>query len=434
MEGRASPMLPPPAPLSPLSPVSSFASLQPSASSSHSSSNLIKPNTQKDLPSSPRLAAIGGSGAFWGGQTGFGGFGGITPVHTTIIPETTFGEQRNATGNLDRSNENMNPALNHVQVPLAVASNKVFAADQNANSNAQQVSQQTQQSQQNSVALGQLLAQLNGFDNFSDVNPFTLKSLDTYRMQLWQRLAMQSQQQRMRAAQQQSSASHVYPSPPSANTSPASSPSPSGSPVMPGLSGLASGLRPHFFTSSPTPASAAANKVPLFSNMFPASKGLSGSGSYHVGHGLPTPPSSPRTGLGLNANSMGEKEKNAVQHAMLATLASQTVLQKMGQAFWDAFSGSSSSSKHDTGANGVRNWDADKVRKVLDGSAVLRVVDVEPSTTPSSAKKVANTESLEESMKALSLSGEEKREEKKGGIFARMNCSKSKCSSYSTCM
>ncbi|THG93918.1 hypothetical protein EW145_g8257, partial [Phellinidium pouzarii] len=217
LEGRASPMLPPPAPLSPLSPLSSFASLQPSSSSNNNSNNktLIKPNTHKDLPTSPRLAAIGGSGAFWGGQKGgFGSMGGgVTPVHTAIIPETTFSASMSST---DRANENINPALNQIPVPLTVATNKVFGIAGGVNGSAQQ---QQQQQHQNSILMSQVLSQLSGgagsFDSFSDVNPFTLKTLDAYRMQLWNRVAMQAHQQRTRAAQQS------YPSPASANTSPA---------------------------------------------------------------------------------------------------------------------------------------------------------------------------------------------------------------------
>ncbi len=68
-----SPVLPPPGPIPAVAP----------ASRVNASSALVTPNTQKDLPSSPRLAASP-SKAFWGGSASFGG---ITPVHTTLIPE-----------------------------------------------------------------------------------------------------------------------------------------------------------------------------------------------------------------------------------------------------------------------------------------------------------------------------------------------------------
>lgn len=103
---------------------------------------------------------------------------------------------------------------------------------------------------------------------------------------------------------------------------------------------------------------------------------------------------------------------------MLASLASQTLLAKLGSAFWEAFSGHSP-------RKGV---DADKVRKVLEGKAVVKVVDVdEPAlqpklkraTTPTSVATSSKgpqkpvdlkscqtcvTELLEESMRSLSVS------------------------------
>jgi hypothetical protein len=70
--GRAeSPALPPPGPI------------PAPATRTSTGSSLVTPNTQKDLPSSPRLAASSAK-AFWGGSASFGG---ITPVHTTLIPE-----------------------------------------------------------------------------------------------------------------------------------------------------------------------------------------------------------------------------------------------------------------------------------------------------------------------------------------------------------
>lgn len=38
------------------------------------------------------------------------------------------------------------------------------------------------------------------FDSLADVNPFTLKTLDAYRMQLWSRVAMLAQAQRARTS------------------------------------------------------------------------------------------------------------------------------------------------------------------------------------------------------------------------------------------
>ena len=63
---------------------------------------------------------------------------------------------------------------------------------------------------------------------------------------------------------------------------------------------------------------------------------------------------------------------------MYAALASQTLLGKLGSAFWDAFSGGSGSS-----SSKQREWDADKVRKVLEGKAIVKIVDVDgPTLSP----------------------------------------------------
>ena len=412
-------MLPPPAPLSPLSPLTSFAPLQQSSSSS-SGNNIVRPNTQKDLPTSPRLAALRGAGAFWGGQANsFSGLGGgITPVHTAIIPQTGFGNgaKSNANPGSDRSNENMNPTLNQSPTTITVTSNKVFGANpQSQESSSQEL--QEQQYHQN-MAMSRVLSQLNGLhgvDFFNDTNPFTLKTLDAYRMQLWNRVAMQTQQQRARAGQQPI----TYPSPSSSNTSPASSPSPTGSPT---LSGLATGLRPLHFTSPPSTSMSSGSG----SNKLPLSALLSGKGLHHH-HGLPTPPSSPRMGLADKKPTQTQREREQVQqhaqHALLASIASQTILQKMGHAFWDALSGSS------TNPSGQKTWDSEKIRKVMEGSAVLRVVDVEPKKATSSA------DSLEESMRSLSLSSTSSapssKDEKKG-FFACLACTTSQKSASSS--
>src|SRR5258708_38152801 len=112
-------------------------------------------------------------------------------------------------------------------------------------------------------------------------------------------------------------------------------------------------------------------------------------------------------------------------------MASQTMLQKLGSAFWDAFVGSPSpssssltSSVAHTSSNlnnsdSRGNWDTDKVKRGLEGKAVLRVVDVDslplaaPSsssnsvgsttTSPTSTCERAVCELLEESMRSLTI-------------------------------
>ena len=101
------------------------------------------------------------------------------------------------------------------------------------------------------------------------------------------------------------------------------------------------------------------------------------------------------------------------QQALLASMASQALLQRLGSAFWQAFT-----TQTDAGAPA---WDADKIRRVLEGNAVLSIVDVEPeadvraapvssptltddATTHESSKGCSVTTVLEEGMRALSLS------------------------------
>lgn len=70
---------------------------------------------------------------------------------------------------------------------------------------------------------------------------------------------------------------------------------------------------------------------------------------------------------------------------MLAAMAGQTLIGRLGSAFWDAFAGGPG------GPN--KGVDADKVRRVLEGSAVVRIVDVEEpvARAPPSPRVAATT-------------------------------------------
>ena len=107
---------------------------------------------------------------------------------------------------------------------------------------------------------------------------------------------------------------------------------------------------------------------------------------------------------------------------MLASMASQTLVGKLSSAFWDAFSAKPAGISTSTPGASVRpsrQLDADKVRRVMEGSAVLKVVDVEPqekaasrpaqpvhtraSPVPMTASCAHITDVLAESMATLSI-------------------------------
>jgi hypothetical protein len=342
LEGRGGTVnLPPPAPL----PEQSAAEALAASASSHASSSLLTANTQKDLPTSPRVG-----NSFWGG-VGIGS--GITPVHTTLVPDISTVLRKGL-------QENMNPALN-AQVNLSTPH-----------------------------GLGHHKPGLGGFDGFADLNPFTMKTLDAYRMHLWGKMASQHQ-------------SH----PQQPNHLPSS--------------GLASKLAPHYFSASSKP------NLPVVPSSYNSSLSSLLSGK-HSASSYPTPPASPLlSGKGLASSSPKEREmqqqrEKEQQQAMLAAVASQTILRKLGGAFWDAFTGGSSSSSSSaltmSSSSSPGAWDADKVQRVLEGKAVLRVVDVEPTPKlirPAAASGVSSsddrkactaavTDLLEESMRSLTIS------------------------------
>lgn len=118
----------------------------------------------------------------------------------------------------------------------------------------------------------------------------------------------------------------------------------------------------------------------------------SGRGSYLGGYSRNGLPSSSSSGsinpkdnnnqlVKSSSSSQAQKERET---AMFAAMASQTLFKKLGGAFWDAFSGSSSTPGNATSVV-AKSWDAEKVRKVLEGKAVVKVVDVEPSSPPLSS-------------------------------------------------
>ncbi|KAI0062629.1 hypothetical protein BV25DRAFT_1825136 [Artomyces pyxidatus] len=332
--GRAdSPVLPPPGPLP--------------THATRTSSPLVTPNLQKDLPSSPRVKS------FWNANSSFGG---ITPVHTTLIPES-FAQPLASVKPRARSpglQENINPTLNSGATGFGAGS--AFGVGAGAKPAA--------------------------FDMFAENHPFTMKMLDAYRMQLWTRMAQQQQQQSHAAAQ----------------------------PHAP-ITGLASNLRPHYFAAAPKAASPSLSAL------------LSGkhSSSSSAAAAYPSPPASPKMGSTSLPYSSSNNNANAPtpQQAMLAAMASQTLFQRLGGAFWQAFSGSNTSSSSQSASGRPPMWDAEKIKRVLEGKAVVKVVDIEPvqeKVRPAPVPRACSsrladcareccpmTNALEESMRALTL-------------------------------
>ncbi|KAJ8468485.1 hypothetical protein ONZ51_g9615 [Trametes cubensis] len=336
LEGRGradTPVLPPPAPL-PTVPASVLASSSSSSSPSPPPtlprSPLLTPNTQKDLPTSPRI----GARAFWGGAHGMGGFGSITPVHTTLVPDlsSVLSGKPVAGRKSPVLQENINPTLNGS--PASLASLLSGRGED-----------KPKEQQQSQLPMG-------AFDAFSDINPFTLKSMDAYRMHLWGKMAQQ--QATHRQAQPQQSAQSP--------------------------SGLAGNLRPHYFAKSPSLSALLSGKS-VTSSSAPLNP-------------YPTPPSSPPMSHStLSSSQNQQRDAPSAQQAMLASIASQTLIGKLGAAFWDAFARPSGP----LGPNGAskREWDADKVRRVMEGTAVVRIVDVEPQQQPAPAAPSARAASQE---------------------------------------
>ena len=103
---------------------------------------MLTPNLHKDLPMSPRLAGRN----FWGGNIGLGG---ITPVHTTLVPDLSSvlsGKPATAKANTGLQ-ENINPMLNGQMQPEKTM---------------------------------EISMPMTPFDSFTETNPFTMKSLDAY--------------------------------------------------------------------------------------------------------------------------------------------------------------------------------------------------------------------------------------------------------------
>ncbi|KAJ7669468.1 hypothetical protein DFH06DRAFT_1267478 [Mycena polygramma] len=411
------PVLPPPAPLS--SP--SLSSSSPSLSSSSGKEALSTP-TLKDVTSASA------STRFW--QQGALG-GGYTSVHTARIPELLGASPWAAspfasaeTPSTPHQQENLNPLLNGTKVTEVVRAGLGMGAATGANGAA---------------------------DGFGDANPFTVRSLDAYRMHLWGRMAAQYRHNKEHPASSNTSNSNSTSPTANANASPFSSGSaspfsngantgfnsansnnasafapspffnpsakahsPPHSPPFP-LSGLAGGLRPKYFSS---PASGSGSNAGANANGLAAS--LAGLSLSSKGGVLQQQQQRQRESAREKERERENARERERESAMYAAMASQTLLKRLGGAFWDAFSGAGEKNPA-LGASGAgaKGWDAEKVRKVLEGKAVVRVVDVDqlppsPKMSPIASPRISPVvekkhchgqlaEVLEESMRSLSL-------------------------------
>ncbi|KZO92044.1 hypothetical protein CALVIDRAFT_329949 [Calocera viscosa TUFC12733] len=251
--------------------------------------------TPSPMPKVNPYKDITPSSNFWGGASMSGG---ITSVHTTLLPDLASNGSLSATlaGKMPpTASFNINPLLNSPPPPSTTARG--------------------------------LEPLPNSFDSFVEGNPFNLKSIDTYRMHLWSRLAKEAG-----AVQAQRERDELE--------------------TNPTITSLASALRPAFFYAE---AREEATKRAAFKQAL-----------------LPTPADSPHSGA---------VEPDMREAFYAATLASQTLVSKLGSAFWEAFSGPAGSSSP---------LDANKVRAVLEGKAVVRVVDVEEDPADSLIEKLGS--------------------------------------------
>ncbi|KAJ8495774.1 hypothetical protein ONZ45_g12720 [Pleurotus djamor] len=380
--------LPPPAPL----PAQSAAEKLAAAASAPSTS-LLTPNTQKDLPSSPRVG--GKRSGFWGGLSPLGG--GITPVHAAIVPEWGSILGQGVFGTSGHSSDSSS-ASSSPGPTTDYGSDEEPAVHINDHKELENINPRlngsVREAQEDGYGIGGAMP--NGFggvgagslDGFADMNPFTMKTLDMYRMQLWGRMAAQyHHHQHQQAA----------------------------SPNMPKqqqqqhLSGLAGSLRPAFFApSSKANAPAASGPPPPYT---PYAAGTVGAGPLSALLMGKSAASFKSSSYSTTKKDIKVEEKEATlqqyaqfqrdrenqqRDAVVAAIATQTLLKRLGSAFWDAFSGHASASSAPSSSGGVpprpftAKWDAEKVRKVLEGKAVLKVVDVEP--TPQVVKREAPRE------------------------------------------
>ncbi|BGP16801.1 hypothetical protein JCM10213_002195 [Rhodosporidiobolus nylandii] len=284
-----------------------------------SSSQIQLPNLSKD---------VAASGKRW--STGFGA-GGFTSVHTTLVPDVgsqlAEGLAPKPPAAAYASQQSFNPALNALAASGQLADLSSFTSHLRSSPSAPP----TAAGQKPSVPHGT-------FEDFFAANPYWLRpdQLDQHRAALYGKLANNAaglaaaQKQQGSLSQQQ--LGEYLPVP--------------------------AGFRPAFFRASSGGAGAkVAQNHELLAFQSPSTAAAA------VSH---------QDALAL---------RDASTAAAIATAAQKTLVQRMAGAFWEAFSGASSSSSSPLASSAVPNpqLDPKKVASVLSGQARVEVV---PVSTP----------------------------------------------------
>lgn len=373
-----------PAGLPPPSATSSISPGPTPAPTTRRTATLAKANPNKD---------VGGSGSFWGGAAS-SSLGGVTSVHRMVVPEfpplalagktarnwNTFPLSTATLGTLPGhamrlAQDNINPNMNTPRT-TTTSSSSSSSSSEGASSPASS-SESTISTPPQSPPLN-LISTTQPWNGFGDINPFTIKTLDGYRMQLWSKMAAAGHvppaQQQQPTQQQQQQLFNTY------------------------SSGLTGQLRPAFFDTPESSASGSSSKKASSSSLSAILAGKTASNlaaSSSSSH--PAPPTSPNP-------KAAALPTNAQQAAAAAAAAS--LVTRMSSAFRDAFAQPAS-----------KSWDVEKVKKVLEGKAVLKVVDVDqlhhmhvPTATSTAVMKKSPLlraksvdPGLEEKMSRLSL-------------------------------
>ncbi|KAF8325769.1 uncharacterized protein EI90DRAFT_3018854 [Cantharellus anzutake] len=447
LEGRSSVQglgLPPPVPLDANgNPVTAAVTSSPATNTRRAAatSQFSKPNTRKDVSATPGSPRSGR--AFWGGAASLGG---VTPVHATLVPDYEFpplsenggtGARKGSTGALPSSayvppllgmgglgaNSGSISSLLSGKRSVGVASASAFYREQeNLNPLLNQIPPKPTQANGGATGPGGKSGGWPRSDALLDVNPFTIKSTDDYRMHLWAQLTREAsarKQQQQQQSQLHSITGQIHPLPGAGMNN------------APVTNGLLEALKPAWHVASgvtgekdgKTPSSPKSTLAALLSGKTTSPTSSTPSSPW----GLLSPPSSPRSSVSsLHLTPQQQQHQPTQQQALAATLASGSLLSRLGSSFWDAFTGTSvsnpalstSTSTPTTTASATPGatmkgaWDVEKVKKVLDGRAVVRVVDVErlylldeKKAVGAGASAGSGLDGLEEKMGKMALGG-----------------------------